>query len=123
MVNPYRARINERHFLNLPGFHAGAYVVCYVQDTSELDVVEGRYPRNPQPRMILEIADCSERIQLEFEVDDAHARMNSFHKIDTLIGALERFREGMAAECVEVKRRARDLRELEEAKQEDGKRR
>ena len=23
---PYRARVNERWFLNLPGFHGGAYV-------------------------------------------------------------------------------------------------
>ena len=32
---PYRARVNERWFLNLPGFHGGAYVVAYVEDTSE----------------------------------------------------------------------------------------
>jgi hypothetical protein len=31
---PYRARVNERWFLNLPGFHGGAYVVAYVEDTS-----------------------------------------------------------------------------------------
>ena len=30
---PYRARVNERWFLNLPGFHGGAYVVAYVEDT------------------------------------------------------------------------------------------
>ena len=24
---PYRARVNERVFLNLPGFHGGAYVL------------------------------------------------------------------------------------------------
>src|SRR5262249_4322393 len=32
---PYRARVDERAFLNLPGFHGGAYVVAYVEDTSE----------------------------------------------------------------------------------------
>jgi hypothetical protein len=31
---PYRARVNERWFLNLPGFHGGAYVVAYAEDTS-----------------------------------------------------------------------------------------
>ena len=35
MVNPYKARVDERAFLNLPGFHGGAYVVGYVEDTSE----------------------------------------------------------------------------------------
>jgi hypothetical protein len=118
MVNPYSARVNERHFLNLPGFHDGAYVVCYVEDTSQRQIDEKRsYSRNPQPRLILEIADCSERIQLEFEIDDALARKNAFHKLDTLIGALTSFRDGLAEECVVVKERARGLRVLDEAKE------
>ena len=32
---PYRARVSERWFLNLPGFHGGAYVIVYVEDTRE----------------------------------------------------------------------------------------
>ena len=35
---PYRARINERTLLNLPGFHGGAFVYVYVEDTSERDL-------------------------------------------------------------------------------------
>ena len=31
---PYRARVNERWFLSLPGFRGGGYVVAYVEDTS-----------------------------------------------------------------------------------------
>ena len=31
---PYRARVDERTLLNLPGFHSGAYVYVYVEDTS-----------------------------------------------------------------------------------------
>ena len=31
---PYRAHLNERTLLNLPGFHSGAYVYGYVEDTS-----------------------------------------------------------------------------------------
>src|SRR3712207_9295375 len=91
MRNPYRARVDERHFLNLPGFHGGAYVQAYVEDTSERDLVELPYdggPANPHPRLVLEIADCQDRISLEFEVDTAMRRMNSFHKVDTLIAAL-----------------------------------
>jgi hypothetical protein len=37
MGMPYRARINERTLLNLPGFHGGAFVYVYVEDTSERD--------------------------------------------------------------------------------------
>ena len=33
MTIPYRARVNERWFLNLPGFHGGAYVVAFAEDT------------------------------------------------------------------------------------------
>ena len=63
--------------------------------------VSGRAERIPnfEPRTILEIADCSERINLEFEIHSALARKNSFHKIDTLIEALIAFRAGLAEEC------------------------
>ncbi len=60
MPNPYTARVDVRRFLNLPGFHGGAYVVAYVEDTSEREITKrdsygnhvGRYV-NPEPRMIL----------------------------------------------------------------------
>ena len=32
----HSARVSERWFLNLPGFHGGAYVLAYLEDTSEL---------------------------------------------------------------------------------------
>src|SRR6266576_3654566 len=35
MTIPYRARVNERWFLNLPGFHGRAYVMAFVEDTSD----------------------------------------------------------------------------------------
>ena len=100
---PYRARVNERWFLNLPGFHAGAYVVAYVEDTSELwpparpvlhddDCTD--CPANFEPRMTLEIADCYKRVNLDFDVDSEEARANSLHKLDTLITALARVPEG-----------------------------
>src|SRR6478752_1928187 len=74
---PYRARVNERWFLNLPGFHGGAYVVAYVEDTSDCGLRHQRYhdddcsccPGNFEPRTILEIADCSDSIRLDFDVD------------------------------------------------------
>ena len=102
MRNPYRARVDERHFLNLPGFHGGAYVRAYVEDTSECPIKRDRRsgrPYNTDPRLILEMADCERRIALEFELYNSVRRMNSFHKIDTLIAALEAFRDGMAAEA------------------------
>jgi len=115
---PYRARVNERAFLNLPGFHGGAYVLAYVEDTSERGLVRHndcddetctRCPYNFEPRMILELADCSNRIQLEFDVDSESGRANSLHKLDTLLAALRVFRQGIVDEFEPYDRRQREL--------------
>jgi hypothetical protein len=106
MQNPRRARVSERHFLNLPGYHAGAYVRAYVEDTSGLpDEHDGR-ALDYFPRLELEIADCHRRIELEFDITTAGDRMNSFHKVDTLIAALQAFRDGMAEEAALYRTRA-----------------
>lgn len=52
----------------------------------------------PVPRIRLRIADCSNEIALWFEVDSEAGRENSLYKIDTLLGALERFRAALDAE-------------------------
>jgi hypothetical protein len=114
---PYRARVNERWFLNLPGFHGGAYIVAYVEDTSgrglqrhpDCDDDCTRCPFNFEPRIILEIADCSDRIDLEFDLDSEAGRVNSLHKLDTLIAAIRVFRKGLVAEFEQYDRREREL--------------
>ena len=45
--------------------------------------------------MTLEIADCYKRVNLDFDVDSDEARVNSLHKLDTLITALRVFRKGV----------------------------
>jgi hypothetical protein len=123
MGMPYRARVNERWFLNLPGFHRGAYVVAYVEDTSDRGPETGAHcdadcehcPYNFEPRMILEISDCTGRINLEFDLDSEIGRVNSLHKLDTLIAALRVFRGGIEAEFVEFDRRERELEEQRRA--------
>ena len=106
MPNPYKARVDVRRFLNLPGFHGGADVVACVEDTSGREVTkrdpfgyEGSRYVNPQPRIILEIADCSNRINLEFELDSELDVENSLHKVDTLAAALAEFRAGLVEEA------------------------
>jgi hypothetical protein len=78
-----QARVDEYVRLNRPGFYGDAYVRVYVDDT---------------PGFVLEIADCTEAINLEFSVDSAELCENSLFKIDTLIGALQHFRDGLAVE-------------------------
>ena len=116
MENPRRARVVEQHFLNLPGFHAGAYVRAYVEDTSEKELEAGEGGKRhhvPYPVLVLEIADCYRRIELDFDISSAEDRLNSFHKIDTLIRSLQSFREGLAAETALYRRRSREAGEGE----------
>jgi hypothetical protein len=111
MDNPRRGRVVEQHFLNLPGFHAGAYIRAYVEDTSERETRPPTKRHNHHyisgPHIVLEISDCYKRIELDFDITSAEQRLNSFHKVDTLIVSLLAFREGMAAEAALQRRRER----------------
>jgi hypothetical protein len=120
MENPHRGRVVEQHFLNLPGFHAGAYIRAYVEDTGEREVSPPTEHRNHShrnhsynygPRIVLEISDCYKRIELDFDITSAEERLNSFHKVETLIAALLAFREGLSAEAALHRRRERLLAE------------
>jgi hypothetical protein len=89
------AGVDEEHFLNLYGFHGDARVRVFVEDTTFC-----KWRRKPpEPRIRLRIADCSNEISLWFEVSSRPARENSLHKIDTLLGALQRFRIALDAEA------------------------
>jgi hypothetical protein len=119
MPNPYTARVDARRFLNLPGFHGGAYVVAYVEDTSERPIAKrdlfgsrSRRYVNPEPRIILEIADCAERINLELEVDTDLRLENSLYKVDRLIEALAELRDGLVAEAALYREREPEVARL-----------
>ena len=90
------ARVDEQILLNHPGYHAGAYVHVFVEDTSRR-----RFRRDgcPSPRFRLEIADCANHIRLEFDVETPGGRENSLYKSETLIGSLQRFQAGLQAEA------------------------
>jgi hypothetical protein len=105
------ARIDERTVLNRPAFDGGAHVRAFVEDTSTHRL---RRRRLPSPRLKLRITDCLSEINLEFSVDTADVRENSLHKIATLIAALERFHDGLAAEAElrAERERARHLKEV-----------
>ena len=105
---PPRARLDERTLLNLPGFHGGASIYTYVEDTAARELRDGW---NFEPHTILEITDCSRLIRLEFEVDSVDGRINSLHKLDTLETGLRLFREALVAEFEQYDRRERGLLE------------
>lgn len=114
MSSTYRTRVCVRRFLNRPGFHAGAYVLAEVQDTSQWS-----WERDDSPHLKLEIADCTRRIDLDFDVDSAAELRNSLHKLDVLTAAIARFRAGLVEEAALYRKRERERvrrsREQEEA--------
>ena len=89
------AGVDETTRLNLPGFHGGAFVHVFVEDTT----FRKWRRKPPEPRIRLQIADCSNEIHLWFELDSPERRENSLYKIDTLLGALQRFRNALDAEA------------------------
>jgi hypothetical protein len=91
-----RSRVDEQTLLNRPGYYAGAYVRVFVEDTSDRRQ-NGKRP--PEPRLRLPIADCTNVINLEFALTTPGERENSLFKINTLIAALHRFRDGLDAEA------------------------
>ena len=118
MAIPYRARLNERTLLNLPGFHGGAYIYVFVEDTSERELLHdpscgdadcGCCPQNFEPQMTLWIADCNNSIGLTFDVDTDAGRENSLHKLDTLSAALGAFRAALIEEFEPYDRREQEL--------------
>jgi hypothetical protein len=89
------AGLDEKLPLNLPDFDGGAYVRVFVEDTT----FRKWRRRPPEPRIRLRIADCSNTISLWFELNSPEARANALHKINTLLGALQRFQSALEAEA------------------------
>ncbi len=87
------ARVDEHTRLNRPGLYGDAFVRVFVEDTTP----RGRRQRDQ--RLVLRIADCTNTINLEFSLETAQLRENSLFKVDTLLCALHRFRDGLAAEA------------------------
>jgi hypothetical protein len=94
------ARVDEYTRLNRPGLYGDAFVRVHVEDTAART-----HRRRDDPALVLQIADCVNTINLEFSVASAELRENSLFKIDTLLGALQRFRDGLAAEAEIAERR------------------
>jgi hypothetical protein len=55
-------------------------------------------PYEFEPRLSLEIADCSDGINLEVDVDTETGCANSLQELDTLVTALRVFREAQSFE-------------------------
>lgn len=91
---PYRVRI--RKFLNKPGYHAGAYVLAEVEDSTKYK--KGKHGW-PYVHVDLTLADCSRVVSFDFNLSSSRDRANSLHKIDLLVDSLIQFRDALQAEA------------------------
>src|SRR5262245_4232257 len=103
---PYRARVDERWYLDLPGVSDNeAYVLAYVEDTSDsglrsdpsCDETCSCCPDNFEPRVILELGTSRSRFRTRLWVEEPW-RGQSLHAVDTLIAALRAMRSAIVAE-------------------------
>jgi len=99
------ARVDEHARLNRPGLYGDAFVRVFVEDTTAR-----RRRRDRETQLVLQIADCTNTINLEFSLETAQLRENSLFKVDTLVGALHRFRDGLAAEATLAEQREQHRR-------------
>lgn len=91
-------RFYSRKFLNLRGHHGGAYVLAVVQHTAD---------DSPWSDIILELADCSRRVALEFPLYSAADRRNSVRKARLIAEIAAQFADAVEAEAQAVARRPR----------------
>jgi hypothetical protein len=117
---PYRARVDERWYLDLPGVSSTeAYVFAFVEDTSESDLRSDPScddtcsccPDNFEPRVRFELGNGRGRFSLRLFVEEPW-RGQSLHALDTVIAALQATRQAVVAEGEEFDRRERLLEEL-----------
>ena len=116
---PYRARVDERWYLDLPGVSSTeAYVFAFVEDTSESELRSDPScddtcsccPDNFEPRIRFELGNSRGRFALRLWVEEPW-RAQSLHALDTLIAALQATRRAVVAEGDEYDRRERLLEE------------
>ena len=107
MTVPYRAHVNERTLLNLPGFHSGAFATSTSRTranaasgtASTASGLPVRLRRQLRAAHDARALGLRQAISLEFDLHSEGYRENSLHKADTLLGALHRFRDALAAEA------------------------
>ena len=89
-------RIRVRKFLNRIGYHAGAYILAEVEDSTKHGEREHGWP---YVDINLTLADCGRVVSFDFDIDSAGSRANSLRKIDLMIDTLIDFREALRTEA------------------------
>ena len=91
--------VRERVFLNLHT-NMRAYVIGIVEDTRDLHVCCDN--SEDRSEIVLRIADCSEEIDLYFDLRSADERENSVHKIRKLAEVIASVRDAIEIEAKSI---------------------
>jgi len=78
-----------------------AYVIAIVEDTREVTETDGKH----HGEIELNIADCSDRISLYFNLNSAQQRANSLLKIKQLSETINEFRKALETEAESISNR------------------
>lgn len=89
----------NREFLNRPAFEGGGHILAQVPTRQE----------NYRSGATVTIADCSDSITLDFYIGTEGSVENTLHKLDTLIGTLQDFREAVK-KTIDDDRRGKHIR-------------
>ena len=101
-----RYHLKVRRFLNRPGHHRGAYIVARVPD---VDSCRARGCLHTWCYdAVLDIADCSRVVQLDFDMETAVQRRNAIAKANLLVDVITQFRDALVVSAEQVARRQRE---------------
>lgn len=94
----------KRALLNSPGHDSTAAIVAEIEDTGHWRDGQDRSgePLHDNgwyaPYSEFQITDCSRGVSLSVRVDSANGYRNSLRKVDTMIDALTKLRDGLVVE-------------------------
>jgi hypothetical protein len=90
----------RRDFLNLPGHHTNAAITVIVEDTADKKLEFDKYVNkyDLEPKVQFSISNCDRSLDWEIDWGTSEERENSLHKLDVMIDALQKFRDGVALE-------------------------
>lgn len=108
-------RFYIRKFFNKPGYHSTGFIYAYVAKSTKKSLRNG----GGYVSCDLTIGDCSRQISLDFDHYSKKDRENSLYKIDTILGAITKFREALVVEYEAIEQaEAERLAEEEERRKQ-----
>jgi hypothetical protein len=85
--------VDERRFLNLPGYHSGAYICASLR-------TDGKYYSG-----LFQLANCDRSLQIALDLYNVNDVDNTIHKLDQIIQATTALKKGIRAARKDIAKR------------------